>query len=85
MVQKIRELEQDKFKLEDEVNGLFQNYLNLVRLQIANLRIKIQMVERKTKEEREVDRKQRKEELNFFKRTNQQLKSQIEAIMTPGK
>ena len=40
------------------------------------------MVEKKTKEEREVDRKQRKEELNFFKRTNQQLKSQIEAIMT---
>ena len=53
--------------------------------QIANLKIKIQMVEKKTKEEREVDRKQRKEELNFFKRTNQQLKSQIEAIMTPGK
>ena len=43
------------------------------------------MVEKKTKEEREIDRKQRKEELNFFKRTNQQLKSQIEAIMTPGK
>ena len=43
------------------------------------------MVEKKAKEEREVDRKQRKEELNFFKRTNQQLKSQIEAIMTPGK
>lgn len=43
------------------------------------------MVEKKTKEEREVDIKRRKEELNFFKRTNQQLKSQIEAIMTPGK
>ena len=53
--------------------------------QIANLKIKIQMVEKKANEEREKDRKQRKEELNFFKRTNQQLKSQIEAIMTPGK
>jgi len=70
MFQKMRELEQGKFKLDDE---------------IANLKIKIQMVEKKAKEEREVDRKQRKEELNFFKRTNQQLKSQIEAIMTPGK
>ena len=59
--------------------------LNSYVYQIANLKIKIQMVEKKTKEEREVDRKQRKEELNFFKRTNQQLKSQIEAIMTPGK
>ena len=43
------------------------------------------MVEKKTVEDKEIDRKQRKEELNFFKRTNQQLKSQIEAIMTPGK
>ena len=83
----MRELEQGKFKLDDEVKGLFQRYnaLLVYLCQIANLKIKIQMVEKKAKEEREVDRKQRKEELNFFKRTNQQLKSQIEAIMTPGK
>ena len=83
----MRELEQGKFKLDDEVKELFQTYnaLLVYMCQIANLKIKIQMVEKKAKEEREVDRKQRKEELNFFKRTNQQLKSQIEAIMTPGK
>ena len=43
------------------------------------------MTERKSKESREIDKKIKKEELNFFRRTNQQLKSQIEAIMTTSK
>ena len=46
------------------------------------MKVKIQMTESKGKEFKEVDRKLKKEELNFFRRTNQQLKSQIEAIMT---
>ena len=58
---------------------------NVRTLQIANLKIKIQMTERKSKESREIDKKIKKEELNFFRRTNQQLKSQIEAIMTTSK
>ena len=49
------------------------------------MKIKIQMTESKGLEHRELDKKFKKEELNFFRRTNQQLKSQIESIMTPSK
>lgn len=70
MVRKIDNLVERNNKLKHEIN---------------NLRFKIQMTERKSKENREIDKKFKKEELNFFRRTNQQLKSQIEAIMTPGK
>ena len=62
----------------------YYSYVNKI-LQVANLKVKIQMTERKSKESREIDKKIKKEELNFFRRTNQQLKSQIEAIMTTNK
>ena len=62
--------------------NLFQLLMQHLYFKISNMKVKIQMTESKGKEYKEVDRKLKKEELNFFRRTNQQLKSQIEAIMT---
>lgn len=54
-------------------------------LQIANIKGEIEMVEKNYQDKRNSDVKQRNEELNFYRRTNQQLKAQIESIQSPSK
>ena len=49
------------------------------------MKVKIQMTEKNWQERRKLEEKQKNEELNFYRRTNQQLKSQIESIQTPAK
>lgn len=39
-------------------------------------------MEKKSLEDSEIDKKLRKEEVQFFRKTNQQLKAQIESILT---
>ena len=56
-----------------------------ISLQIENMKVKIQMTEKNWQERRKSEEKQKNEELNFYRRTNQQLKSQIESIQTPAK
>ena len=56
-----------------------------ISLQIENMKVKNQMTEKNWQERRKSEEKQKNEELNFYRRTNQQLKSQIESIQTPAK
>lgn len=58
-VQQIQELEQDKRDLERQVN---------------ELKAKCEQIEKRAAEQRQVEEKKHTEEIQFLKRTNQQLK-----------
>ncbi|CAH1774483.1 unnamed protein product, partial [Owenia fusiformis] len=70
MEQKIDELEQDKRDLERQVN---------------ELKAKCEQIEKRAAEQRQVEEKKHTEEIQFLKRTNQQLKTQLEGIIAPKK
>ena len=65
MVNTIKRFETRKAELEQEV---------------SDLKIKITMVEKRQQEQIESDENSHREQLSFYKRTNQQLKSQLEGI-----
>lgn len=70
MEKKIAELEQDKRDLERQVN---------------ELKAKCEQIEKRAAEQRAVEEKKHTEEIQFLKRTNQQLKTQLEGIIAPKK
>uniref|UniRef100_S4RME0 Axonemal dynein light intermediate polypeptide 1 n=1 Tax=Petromyzon marinus TaxID=7757 RepID=S4RME0_PETMA len=70
MEKKIAELEEEKRELERAVN---------------EQKAKCEAIEKREAERRQVDEKKHAEEIQFLKRTNQQLKTQLEGIVTPKK
>ena len=54
-------------------------------LQVSDLKITCQMVEKRAQEQKQAEEKKHGEEINFLKRTNQQLKSQLEGIISQKK
>ncbi|KAJ1176650.1 hypothetical protein NDU88_001921 [Pleurodeles waltl] len=70
MEKKIQELENEKRDLERQVN---------------EQKAKCEAVERREAERRQVEEKKHAEEIQFLKRTNQQLKAQLEGIIAPKK
>jgi len=68
--QKIVELEEDKSELERQVN---------------ELKSKCDAIEKREAERRAIEEKKHAEEIQFLKRTNQQLKTQLEGIIAPAK
>ncbi|KAF6029581.1 DNALI1 [Bugula neritina] len=70
MEKKIAELEQDKRDLERQVN---------------ELKARCEQIEKRAAELRQVEEKKHSEELQFLKRTNAQLKNQLEGIIAPNK
>jgi len=68
--QKIADLEGDKNELERTVN---------------ELKAKCEAIEKREAERRQVEEKKHSEEIQFLKRTNQQLKTQLEGIIAPKK
>lgn len=70
MERKISELEQDKRDLERNVN---------------ELKAKCEQIEKRAAEQRQVEEKKHAEEIQFLKKTNQQLKTQLEGIIAPKK
>ncbi|ELT97186.1 hypothetical protein CAPTEDRAFT_153927 [Capitella teleta] len=70
MERMIQELEQDKRDLERQVN---------------ELKAKCDQTEKRAAEQRQVEEKKHAEEIQFLKRTNQQLKTQLEGIIAPKK
>jgi len=70
MERKISELEQDKRDLERQVN---------------ELKAKCDQIEKRAAEQRAVEEKKHTEEIQFLKKTNQQLKTQLEGIIAPKK
>jgi dynein light intermediate chain len=70
MQRKIEELEEEKKDLERQVN---------------ELKSKCDAIEKREAERRVVEEKKHAEEIQFLKRTNQQLKTQLEGIIQPSK
>ena len=60
--------------------------MNMLSLfQVSDLKITCQMVEKRAVEQKQAEEKKHVEELNFLKRTNQQLKAQLEGIISQKK
>ncbi|XP_032016174.1 axonemal dynein light intermediate polypeptide 1 [Hylobates moloch] len=70
MERKIAELETEKRDLERQVN---------------EQKAKCEATEKRESERRQVEEKKHNEEIQFLKRTNQQLKAQLEGIIAPRK
>jgi len=70
MQKKIQELEEEKKDLERQVN---------------ELKAKCDAIEKREAERRVVEEKKHAEEIQFLKRTNQQLKTQLEGLIAPSK
>lgn len=70
MERKIQELEREKKELERTVN---------------ELKAKCEQIEKKAQEQKLIEEKKHSEEMNFLKKTNQQLKTQLEGIIAPKK
>lgn len=70
MEKRIAELEDEKRELEKTVN---------------ELKAKCDQIEKRAQEQRQVEEKKHTEEIQFLKRTNQQLKTQLEGIIAPKK
>ena len=83
----IAKLEEEKAALEKEVtlrHFALSNWSNFVS-QVSDLKITCQMVEKRAQEQKQAEEKKHGEEINFLKRTNQQLKSQLEGIISQKK
>lgn len=63
--------------LEDEKAGLEK--------EVSDLKRACEMIEKRAAEQKVADEKNHLEEINFLKRTNQQLKSQLEGIISQKK
>ena len=70
MEERITKLEEDKANLEKEVSDLKRT---------------CEMIEKRASEQKIADEKNHSEEINFLKRTNQQLKAQLEGIISQKK
>uniref|UniRef100_A0A8B9PRU2 Axonemal dynein light intermediate polypeptide 1 n=1 Tax=Apteryx owenii TaxID=8824 RepID=A0A8B9PRU2_APTOW len=70
MEKRIAELEEEKQELEKQVN---------------EQKAKCEAIEKHENERRQTEEKKHTEEVQFLKRTNQQLKAQLEAIIAPDK
>ena len=67
---KVVELEEDKRDLDRQVN---------------ELKAKIDQIEKRNSEQRAAEEKKHAEDITFYKKTNQQLKAQLEGIIAPKK
>ncbi|KAK6626816.1 hypothetical protein RUM44_009293 [Polyplax serrata] len=83
-MRKALQAEQGKANLEEAVEKLMEEKADLER-QVADLRAKAEQVERRFNELRQAEEKKHNEEIQFLKKTNQQLKSQLEGIIAPKK
>ena len=84
----IAKLEEEKAALEKEVKLaqlVFWIDLMFYLTQVSDLKITCQMVEKRAQEQKQAEEKKHGEEINFLKRTNQQLKSQLEGIISQKK
>ncbi|XP_062450111.1 axonemal dynein light intermediate polypeptide 1 [Rhea pennata] len=70
MEKRIAELEEEKRELEKQVN---------------EQKAKCEAIEKRENERRQTEEKKHTEEVQFLKRTNQQLKAQLEGIIAPNK
>ncbi|XP_054257251.1 33 kDa inner dynein arm light chain, axonemal-like [Macrosteles quadrilineatus] len=83
-IRKALQAEQGKSDMEEAIAELRDVKSDLER-QVAELRAKAEQVERRATELRQAEEKKHAEEIDFLKKTNQQLKAQLEGIIAPKK
>jgi len=83
-MRKALQAEQGKVDMERQIKDLEGDKSELER-QVNELKAKCEQVEKRAIEQRQVEEKKHSEEIQFLKKTNQQLKTQLEGIITPKK
>uniref|UniRef100_T1I081 Uncharacterized protein n=2 Tax=Rhodnius prolixus TaxID=13249 RepID=T1I081_RHOPR len=76
--------EEGKLELTEEAERL-RKEKDAMKLTFLDLSQKYEMMEHRAAEIREAEQKAHNEEIAFLKKTNQQLKAQLEAIIVPSK
>ncbi|XP_018329740.1 33 kDa inner dynein arm light chain, axonemal [Agrilus planipennis] len=83
-MRKALQSEQGKYDLQEDIEKLKEEKLELEH-QLAELKQKSEQNERRAAEIREAEERKHNEEVTFLKKTNQQLKIQLEGIIAPKK
>ncbi|GAA6099260.1 axonemal dynein light intermediate polypeptide 1 [Tachysurus ichikawai] len=83
-MRKALQAEQGKSDMEKEIADS-ENEKRELEMQVNELKAKCEAIERRESERRQVEEKKHTEEIQFLKRTNQQLKAQLDAIIAPKK
>jgi len=81
-MRKALQAEQGKVELESRATQLETDKRELER-QVGELRSRIEAIERRDMERRALDERKHADEIAFLKKTNQQLKTQMESLLTP--
>lgn len=83
-MRKALQAEQGKHEMREKIDNLEDEKLGLER-QVADLKAKCEAIERREAERRQQDDKKHQDEIQFLKRSVQQLKQQLEMIIAPKK
>lgn len=83
-MRKALQAEQGKSELEKRIIEMENDRRDLERL-VNELKIKSEQTDKRANEQKLVDEKKHAEEVQFLKKTNQQLKTQLEGIIAPKK
>jgi len=83
-MRKSLQAEQGKHEMLEKIDNLDDEKLNLER-QVADLKAKCEAIERRENERRQQEDKKHQDEIQFYKRSVQQLKQQLELIIAPKK
>ena len=83
-MRKALQAEEGKSDMEQRIQDLEQEKRDLER-SVQELKGKCEAIEKREAERRIVDERKHTEEMAFLKRTNQQLKQQLEGILSPTK
>ncbi|XP_054477137.1 axonemal dynein light intermediate polypeptide 1 [Anoplopoma fimbria] len=83
-MRKALQAEQGKADMEKSISDLEEEKQELKK-QLNEQKTKCETIEKRENEKRQVDEKKHTEEIQFLKRTNQQLKNQLEGIITSKK
>ena len=81
-MRKALQAEQGKSDMESKIKTLEAEKKDLER-QIQDLKAKCEAIEKRESERRALDEKKHAEEVQFLKRSNQQLKQQLETVLAP--
>lgn len=83
-MRKALQAEQGKLDLEKRITELDSDKKEL-ETQVATLRSRCDEIEKKGQEMRDAEKRKHEESFAFMKKTNEQLKSQLESILAPTK
>ncbi|XP_030249710.1 axonemal dynein light intermediate polypeptide 1 [Sparus aurata] len=83
-MRKALQAEQGKADMEKHISDL-EDEIQELKKELNEQRARCDATEKREKEKRQVEEKKHAEEIQFLKRTNQQLKTQLEGIIMPKK